>query len=55
MTLYSSKGIGYISETGIKDIFQFVNSYNIFMGKVLSEHLAETDENGQVKVISSII
>lgn len=55
LTLYSSKGIGYISETGIKDIFQFVNSYNIFMGKILSEHLAETDENGQVKVISSMI
>ena len=55
LTLYSSKGIGYISENGIKDAFQLVNSYKIFMGKVLSGHLGETDENGQVKVISSII
>lgn len=55
LTLYSSKGIGYISENGIKDAFQLVNSYKIFIGKVLSGHLGETDENGQVKVISSII
>lgn len=55
LTLYSSKGIGYISENGIKDTFQLVNSYKIFMGKVLSGHLGETDENGQVKIISSII
>lgn len=55
LTLYSSKGIGSVSEDRIKDTFKLVNSYKIFMGKVLSGHLGETDENGQVKVISTII
>ena len=50
----SSRGIGYINETSITAGKDRVDKFKVFMGKVLSGHIGETDENGQVKVIATI-
>jgi site-specific DNA-methyltransferase (adenine-specific) len=53
--VYSSKGKGYLDRSAIKSGDQFIPRYKTLMGKVLSGHVGETDENGQVKVISSTL
>jgi site-specific DNA-methyltransferase (adenine-specific) len=53
IVVYSSKGIGYLKRSAITAGEQFLLRYKTLMGKVLSGHVGETDENGQVKVIST--
>lgn len=51
--VYTSRGKGYLPLDSIKEKSPLISKYKTLMGKVLSGHLGETDENGQVKVISS--
>ncbi len=51
--VYSSRGTGYLPLDSIKEKTSLLFKYKTLMGKVLSGHLGETDENGQVKVITS--
>ena len=52
--VYTSRGVGYIQLESITSGLSSIDSYKLFMGKVLSGHIGETDEKGQVKVIASI-
>lgn len=52
--VYSSRGQGYVSKDSLKENEKLLNSYKLLMGKVLSGHIGETDENGQVKVIATL-
>ena len=53
--VYSSRGIGYIPAAEVKGCDELLPRYKTFMGKVLSGHVGETDQAGQVKVISTTI
>ena len=55
MRLYSSRGVGFIDYDSVSSNEASIECYKLFMGKVLSGHLGETDENGQVKVIATLI
>ena len=52
--VYSSKGIGYLRYSDITTNQNLVDKYKVLMGKVLSGHLGETNEEGQVKVIATL-
>ena len=52
--MYSSGGVGYIKRSQIKDSSSLLKFYKVFMGKVLSGHIGETDDKGQVKVIATL-
>ena len=52
--VYTSRGVGYIQLETITSGLSSIDNYKLFMGKVLSGHIGETDEKGQVKVIASI-
>lgn len=53
--VYSSKGVGYLPVSEITGGRDIVPRYKTLMGKVLSGHVGETDQAGQVKVISTTI
>jgi hypothetical protein len=55
IVVYSSRGKGYLKKSEVNSGEQFIPRYKTLMGKVLSGHVGETDENGQVKVISTIL
>ena len=52
--LHSSEGIGYISKKDIVQGVCLINRYKVIIGKALSGHIGETDENGQVKVLARV-
>ncbi len=52
--VYSSKGVGYLSINDFNSKSDSWQNYKVFMGKVLSGHIGETDANGQVKVLSTV-
>lgn len=52
--VYSSAGVGYLSNEDITSGRNYIDGYKVFMGKVLSGHIGETDERGQVKVIATL-
>lgn len=52
--VYSSKGIGYLRYNDIATNQNLIGKYKVLMGKVLSGHLGETNEEGQVKVIATL-
>ena len=54
LKVYSSGGIGWINRTEVSSGNSLIDVHKVFMGKVLSGHLGETDEFGQVKVIATI-
>ena len=54
IVVYSSKGRGYLTYTDVQSGKDWVNKHKVFMGKVLSGHIGETDERGQVKVIATV-
>ncbi len=54
LKVYSSGGIGWIDEDEVNPKLPLINRHKVFVGKVLSGHLGETDEQGQVKVIATI-
>lgn len=52
--VYSSKGEGYLKKSSIQSNTELIGKYKLLMGKVLSGHIGETDNSGQVKVIATI-
>lgn len=52
--LLSSKGKSYIEPSKIKTGENYINKYKVAIGKALSGHIGETDENGQVKVLAQV-
>jgi adenine-specific DNA methylase len=54
LLLHSSAGIGYIDKKDVKQGIELINKYNVIIGKALSGHIGETDQNGQVKVLATI-
>lgn len=54
LTLYSSKGIGYISPESITTGNSWINEYKVMISKTGAEHAGEPDKNGQFKVLSKI-
>lgn len=54
LRVYSSGGVGWIPNESITSNRGLSDKYKVFMGKVLSGHLGETDQQGQVKVLATI-
>jgi len=54
LTLVSSAGIGYIPISQISQGQNLIDKYKVIIGKALSGHIGETDENGQVKVLAKL-
>lgn len=54
LTLVSSAGIGYLPRTEITQGLDLIDRYKVIIGKALSGHIGETDENGQVKVLARL-
>ena len=54
VTLYSSEKIGYLSRKEILVGKDLIDKYKVIIGKALSGHIGETDENGQVKVLARV-
>lgn len=54
LTLISSGGIGYIPRNEICQGLYLIDKYKVIIGKALSGHIGETDENGQVKVLAKV-
>lgn len=54
LKLYSSKGTSYIERSKITVGDNLINKYKVIIGKALSGHIGETDENGQVKVLAKV-
>lgn len=54
LTLVSSAGIGYLPRTQITQGVDLIDRYKVIIGKALSGHIGETDENGQVKVLARL-
>lgn len=52
--VYSSGGVGWIPNESITSNRGLSNKYKVFIGKVLSGHLGEPDQQGQVKVLATI-
>lgn len=54
LILHSSEGIGYIPKDYVTQGIELIDKYKVIIGKALSGHIGETDENGQVKVLARI-
>ena len=54
LILHSSEGIGYISRADVLQGLDLIDKYQVIIGKALSGHIGETDENGQVKVLARV-
>lgn len=54
LVLYSSSGISHIAERDVKIGREYIKCYKVMLGRAISGHAGETDENGQVKVLSTI-
>lgn len=54
LTLFSSKGQSYIENEKVSIGLNLVDKYKVIIGKALSGHIGETDENGQVKVLAKV-
>lgn len=52
--LVSSKGNSYIEEEKVTTGKNLIDKYKVIIGKALSGHIGETDENGQVKVLAKV-
>lgn len=54
LTLVSSAGRSYIEKGEITQGTDLIDRYKVIIGKALSGHIGETDENGQVKVLAKV-
>lgn len=54
LTLYSSKGIGYIKPTNVVQGRDYIEKYKVMISRVTSEHAGEPDKSGMYKVISNM-
>lgn len=52
--LYSSSGESYINKNMVSTGKEYIDNYKVMLGRAISGHAGETDENGQVKVLSTI-
>lgn len=52
--LYSSSGESYIADSMVTIGKEFINQYKVMIGRAISGHAGETDEKGQVKVLSTL-
>lgn len=52
--LISSQGTSYINSDKISQNRNVIASYKVMISKVTSEHAGEPDQNGQVKILSSL-
>jgi hypothetical protein len=53
LKLISSRGIGYVPADMVTASFDFIDKYNVIIGKAISGHLGETDADGRVKVLAT--
>lgn len=53
LKLISSKGEGYVKKEAVTASFDYVDKYNVIIGKAISGHLGETDADGKVKVLAT--
>ncbi|MCU6734071.1 Eco57I restriction-modification methylase domain-containing protein [Diplocloster agilis] len=54
LTIYSSKGIGYINRSNITQGKEYIDKYKVMISRVTSEHAGEPDRDGMYKVIAKI-
>ncbi len=52
LLLHSSRGIGYVPYEAVTASHNYINKYNVIIGKAISGHLGETDTDGRVKVLA---
>lgn len=52
ISVHSSDGISYISINNLAANNDYLDSYNIMISKLISEHAGEPDKNGQFRVLS---
>ena len=52
--LYSSAGEDYITKNQVTVGEDYIHCYKVMIGRAISGHAGETDENGQVKVLSTL-
>ena len=52
--LYSSKGVGYIGRSDVKCGIEYLDSYQVMISKVTSEHAGEPNKDGMFKVVSKL-
>lgn len=52
--LHSSQDKTYIKRTDIKQGIELIDKYKVLIGQLISGHIGETDENGQVKVLATV-
>lgn len=55
ISLYSSKGIGYVKHEEVTRNLHWINKFKIIIGKAISGHAGEMDANGQAKILASVI
>ncbi len=54
ITLYSSKGIGFVKLNEVSRNQNWVEKYKVIIGKAVSGHAGEMDINGQAKILATI-
>lgn len=54
LTVYSSKGIGYIEKSDISTNENTINQYKVMVSRNSSEHAGEPDKSGMYKVLSKV-
>lgn len=54
LKLISSAGSSFIEKNRISSNIDLIDKYKVIIGKALSGHIGETDENGQVKVLARV-
>lgn len=52
--LYSSSGVSYIAQELVSLGNDNIDGYKVMVGRAISGHAGETDEHGQVKVLSTL-
>jgi hypothetical protein len=53
LKLISSRGVGYVPREKVTASFDYIDKYNVIIGKAISGHLGETDADGRVKVLAT--
>lgn len=53
LTLYSSKGVGYISKSEVKSNFKYVDKFKVMVSQIGAEHAGEPGRDGAFKVLTS--
>lgn len=53
LTIHSSKGISYVSRNEVSRNIEWIDKYKVLIGKALSGHAGELDNNGQAKIIAA--